>query len=129
MNIKDKITKTEKALFSLTDEGIIHQEYPVYIDVTLKDSQEELSVIQEYCKNEKRPMIVDIRRVRTVQRESRQLYSSDEVVRHISATALLVGNPVSRITGNFFLGLNKAQFPVKLFTNKDQAIKWLRRYL
>jgi hypothetical protein len=116
-------------LFRLTDEGIIDQEYPESIDVTFNDSKEELSVIREFCKDRKRPMIVDIRNVRTVQRESRQFYSSDEMVRHLSAAALLVGNPVSRIIANFFLGINKANLPVRLFTSKSQAIKWLRRYL
>ncbi|MDH5682649.1 MAG: hypothetical protein OEZ36_13750 [Spirochaetota bacterium] len=34
-------------------------------------------------------------------------------------------SPISRVIGNFFLGLNRPLFPVKLFTEKNEASKWL----
>ena len=129
MNSQDNILKTNKAILRLTDEGIIQQEYPECIDITIEDSREELSVLQKFCIDRKRPLLVDIRNVRTVQQESRQFYSSDEVARYLSAVAFLVGNPVSKIMGNFFLVINKSELKVKLFTDEYQAIAWLKEYV
>jgi len=129
MNEEGNILRTNKSIFRMTEEGIIEQELPVSVDITLDDSKEDLAVYKVFCKEKKRPLMVDIRNIRTIQRESRLLYSSDEAARYISATALLVGNPVSRIMANFFLGINRAKHPVKLFTSKKQATVWLRGYL
>jgi hypothetical protein len=37
-----------------------------------------------------------------------------------------VANPLSRVIGNFFLGLSKTAFPLRLFSDTDNAIAWLR---
>ena len=45
------------------------------------------------------------------------------------AIALLVGSPLSRVIGNFFVGLNRSTFPLRLFTSEEEAIAWLRTFL
>ena len=42
------------------------------------------------------------------------------------ALALLVDNQLSRLLGNFFVGFQKGQYPVKLFTSTEKAKHWLR---
>jgi hypothetical protein len=39
--------------------------------------------------------------------------------------ALLVGSPVTRVIGNFFIGLNKPRWPVRLFRSESDALAWL----
>ncbi len=41
---------------------------------------------------------------------------------------LLIGSPVSRVIGNFFMGLNKPIYPTKLFTDPQKAIRWLQTF-
>jgi hypothetical protein len=43
----------------------------------------------------------------------------------LSAAALIIGNPVSRITGNFFTGINRTAVPARLFADAKEAVKWL----
>ena len=43
----------------------------------------------------------------------------------ITASALLVESALSRMIGNIFLTINKPDVPVKLFTNEQEAKKWL----
>jgi hypothetical protein len=45
------------------------------------------------------------------------------------ASALIVKNPFQRILGNFFIGINKVQVPVKLFADETEARAWLRGFL
>jgi len=47
----------------------------------------------------------------------------------ISAAALIVSNPVSRIMGNFYMGINKTKMPIRMFTRVDEAKKWLKDFL
>ena len=72
---------------------------------------------------------MDIRNVKTVSKESRSIYSSEDTGRCLSAAALLIGNPVSRIIGNFYLGINKTIMPVKLFNSEEDAFAWLKTFL
>lgn len=77
----------------------------------------------------KRPLLVDINNIKAVSKESRGIYSSEETAKYLSAAALLVGNPVSRIIGNFYLGINKTCMPVKMFADTDKAFAWLKTFL
>jgi hypothetical protein len=43
--------------------------------------------------------------------------------------ALLVGSPMSRAIGNFFIGLNKPLIPTRLFVSEPEALAWLRGFL
>jgi len=72
---------------------------------------------------------VELDNLITVSKESRGVYSSQESNNYFSAAALLVGNPVSRIIGNFYMGINKTAMPIKMFTDKDQAITWLKGFI
>jgi len=129
MVAEGKILQTKKAKITLSTDGIIHQEYNDNIDLTLEDSRIEMKVYEDLCQEKKRPVLINIQNVKTVQRESRQFYASEEPALYISAAALIVGNPVSQIMANFFLGVNKTVMPVKLFTDPVKAAKWLSNYV
>lgn len=72
------------------------------------------------------PFLMDIRKARGITREARSMFASAEAATLFAATALLVGSPLSRALGNFFLGLNKPQMPTRLFTDEAEALAWLR---
>jgi hypothetical protein len=67
-------------------------------------------------------------RVKSIAREARD-YDAREAARVAPAVALIVGSPLSRMIGNFFLGLNRTAVPIRLFTSEPAARSWLRRYL
>jgi hypothetical protein len=74
-------------------------------------------------------VLVDIRESKGASRECRAYFASDEAAKIQSAGALLISSPLSRLIGNFFIGLNKPKFPTTLFTNEYEAIKWLKTFL
>ena len=73
--------------------------------------------------------MVNLTKIKTVSKESRDIYSSEDMGKILTAAALIVGNPVSRIMGNFYMGINKTKMPVRMFTRTDQARKWLKEFL
>jgi len=43
------------------------------------------------------------------------------------AAAMLIDNPLSKITGNIFLGINTCVCPVRLVTTESEAINWFKK--
>ena len=125
----NKIKTSQGEVWSDKD-GILYQVYSPGAELELEDSLGELRVYKtEYCKEIKRPIVVDITNVKTVSKKARDIYSSDETANTLSAAALIVGNPVSRIMGNFYMGINKTIMPVRMFTSTREAKKWLKDFL
>jgi hypothetical protein len=122
--------KTSQGEVWMDEDGILYQDYAPGTELTHKDSLKELMVYRTYfCKEVKRPIVVDITNIKRVSKESRDIYSSEEMGGLISAAALIVGNPVSRIMGNFYMGINKTKMPVRMFTRTGDARKWLKDFL
>ena len=128
--MKQNKRKTSQGEVWMDEEGFLYQDYPPGTELELEDSLNELKVYQEaYCKEEKRPIVVYLTNIKKVSKESRDIYSSEDIGSLISAAALIVGNPVSRIMGNFYIGINMTKMPVRMFTSTENAIKWLRDFL
>jgi hypothetical protein len=95
----------------------------------LEDAKENVATVKKLIKGKKCPFFVDISKVLSVDRDAR-IYYVDEIERGpISAVALLVGSPLSKVIGNFFIGLNRGSAPCKLFTSETKAIEWLKGFV
>jgi hypothetical protein len=75
------------------------------------------------------PALVLMQDVGRVDREARAFFASENYLALTSQTALVVGSPVSRVIGNFFVGLNRLKYPCRVFGDPDLAIAWLRSFL
>jgi hypothetical protein len=113
----------------LGDDGIVRAELLPHIDVDRGDAVEAVEAIATIAGGRRRPVLVDIRRVRTMSREARMYFAGVETSHVESAAALLVASPLTRAIGNFFLGLNKPLFPTRLFTSEADAIAWLASFV
>jgi hypothetical protein len=76
-----------------------------------------------------KPTMVLMQDMARVDREARALFASEEYMRLCSQTALVVGSPVSRVIGNFFVGLNRPRYPCKIFDQPELAAAWLRGFV
>jgi hypothetical protein len=47
----------------------------------------------------------------------------------LSAVALVVSTPLSRVVGNLFLTVMRPPFPVRLFDNEASALTWLEGFV
>ena len=47
----------------------------------------------------------------------------------LSAVALVVSTPLSRVVGNLFLSVSRPPFPVRLFDNEASALTWLKDFV
>ena len=120
------ITSSHK--ISVLDTGIV-KDILFKADETLDKSQEALGVVRRMTGGKKTLMLVDIRQQKSITREARQYYSSKEFTDNVTALAFIVESPTSKVIANFYLGPNKPSYPTRLFTNEDEARKWLGIYL
>jgi hypothetical protein len=74
----------------------------------------------------KRATLADLRGMLSADREARQLGAGSEASEVTSCMALVIGNPVTRLLGNFFMRVTNPIYPTKLFTDEAAARAWLR---
>lgn len=122
--IKEKIT--EKVIFALREDGIFCTSCQPNTVMTIEEAVFSTKTTNELQEFKAHPLFCDLSNVVKMTKECREHFSGKEHGETFTASALLVTNPISKIIGNFFLGLNKPIKPTRLFTNKEKAIEWLK---
>jgi hypothetical protein len=120
---------TRAAIVRLGADGILRIISLPGAEETLDDAKQIVAASRQLVQGTPRPMLVDLRDIRSHSREARQLYARPESSGTLRAAAILVGSPISRVIGNFALGFNKLVVPTRLFTSEAEALDWLKGFL
>lgn len=120
---------TETGTLFLDPQGIVHVTSYPGVEETLAQAQASVAAIRKVSDNTARPLLLDMRPIRSQRREVRDYYSSAEAVSAYKAVAILVSSPVSKMIGNIFIGIGKLPVPTKLFSAEPEAIDWLKTFL
>lgn len=120
---------TRTKIIDKDSSGIITCTVIKNVYMNLEDGKENVEVFRKIGNGKLIPVLVDIRNSSGITKECRHYYASNESAMVMSAVALIVDSPLSRLIGNFMIGINKTVFPTKLFTDKNEAIKWLKSFL
>ncbi|HEY6177021.1 MAG TPA: hypothetical protein VIX73_21340 [Kofleriaceae bacterium] len=112
------------------DDGIVRMTMqPGVYDLELTDAREVIQAVNSLSGGVRRPVLVDLREVRSMSRDCRKYFAGPETAAAEAAAALLVVSPIARAIGNFFMGLNKPLLPTRLFTSEADALTWLRGFV
>jgi hypothetical protein len=128
-NLSMEEVKTRTQIIRMGDDGIVRCQAFKDSHHTLLDSIENIKAVAAVSNGKCSPVLVDIKEVKGIDRDARAYLASDEIAKHQSACALIIESSLSRLIGNFFLGLNKTKFPSKLFNEETSAIEWLKTFL
>ena len=118
--------ETEKIKFKIGDDNILYTECFPNTTMELEDGIESTRVSLELVNNTPIPLLCDLNNVTKMTIECRNHFAGKEHATSFSKAALLVPSPISKIIGNFFMGLNKPIKPTKLFTDREKALTWLK---
>lgn len=113
---------TRVSTITYRDDGIVHVDCWDGVEFTEDDACQSLATIDELTGGATVSHCVDLRRIKAMDRKARNVFAGGT---HTKAAALVVGSPLSRVIGNFFLGLSRSDFPLKLFTDLDEGFAWL----
>lgn len=113
----------------LGEDGIVRIIHVPGAEVTLEDAKETMAAYLRLNKGKRLPLFIDTKTMKSMSRETRKYYAGKEAAKVASAAAIIVGTPVSRVLGNFYLGLSNPHLPSRLFSSEDEALEWLKGYI
>jgi hypothetical protein len=113
----------------LGEDGIVRIIHIPGAEVTLENAKETMAAYLKVYKGKRRALLVDTKTMKSIAREARKYYAGPEAAKVASAVALIVATPVSRVLGNFYIGLSNPHLPSRLFSSEDEALEWLKGYL
>lgn len=116
--------RTKAAYFTIRNNNIVDIVWDAK-RLDLDDCSTGISDVYTHTKERPLYYVTDIKRVKGMTKDSRDYFKADEYQNNTCGVALLVGNGISRITANFFIGFQKMRFPIKAFTKKDVAMNWI----
>lgn len=81
----------------------------------------------EFTKGKSYPILIDFTNLKSATKEARD-YMNDPNggLMGLTKGAFLSNNVVTTVFINLYLKINKPTIPAKFFTNKQEAIKWLK---
>src|SRR5262245_42901830 len=113
--------RTRICSFTLDPRGFVYARLDDGATMDLADAREAVAQTWRGACERRRPVLVDMTRLKGESRAARLYFVSDEAVNRYSAVAILVSSPVSRVIGTFFLRLSEHKVPTKLFTDEAEA--------
>jgi hypothetical protein len=110
------------------NDGIARTKVKPLSEVTIKDAMENSVAVNSLSNGNDFPLLIDTRDIRSITKEARDYFSMNNRESHVIAFGILIDSPLSKIIGNFFMGLNKPRVPVRLFTSEKEAVTWLQSF-
>jgi len=126
---EEPLAKTSTSTYARLEAGIIVQRVRPGSKQQLEDAKENVECFNRIAQGQRHCVLVDMRAAIAVSKDARDYYESDEAIRLLAATALLVQSAAGKMIGNFFLLVTRPRTPCKMFSDEAEAVRWLRGYL
>ena len=104
-------------IFIFSHSDIIH---------TLEHAKLSNEILDKIIPDKSYPMICDVREAKPLSKDVRNYYASEEGTRHCTKFAFIVSSSFSRVVANFFISFSTLKYPLKMFDNPEEAIKWCK---
>ena len=110
---------------SVTDGGVVRLDLTGDAEFTASDAETATAAVGSLTAGVRCLLLVDMRSVGPMKRPARKVFAGWNLPLRV---ALLVGSPVSRMLGNFALGLDRPEpddVSLKVFDVEASARRWL----
>jgi len=111
------------------EDGVARTQVKPGSEVVLEDAEENSKAVNSLYGPDLYPIIIDTRKIKSITKEARDFFSMRGRESRVYGFAILVDSPLSKIIGNFFMGLNKPRVPVKLFMKEEKAVYWCKKLI
>lgn len=111
----------------LRPDGLCEIVWAPHVPSGLEDAVAAIATMKELTGGRATPLLVQARDAGPQDRAARM-----EFIRHqevVSAVALMVGNPLSRLMANVFINVSRPEVPIRLFEDEPAAVAWLSTHL
>ncbi len=111
------------------EDGIVRTKIKKGSEVSIHAAKENSEAVNALFTGKKFPLMIDARGIKSMTREARNQFTTKGRETNTNAFAIIIDSSLSRVIGNFFLGINKPAVPTRLFENETEAETWLRTLL
>jgi|ERR1035437_3299618 hypothetical protein len=120
--------ETPQAIFEYDGNGLLIVTLTDDIELDLEDIKKQREIAYTFHKG-KPNVVLAIAGQRTTATEDARKYASSNVPEGRVAEAIIIKSLSVRLMGNFYLNFHKPNFPTKIFSNKEEALVWLKEKL
>jgi len=109
------------------EDGIARTKVKPGSAVKLEHAQENSVAVNSFYVDRKYPLLIDARGIRSITRDARNFFTTNGRQTNTLGFAIIIDSSVSKVIGNFFLGINKPAVPTKLFLDESNVVDWLSK--
>jgi hypothetical protein len=120
-----KITFENYEAFEL-ERGLIENQIKNDVVLDEKDVRNLKEANTDLANGKPYAVLVEFEEMVNVTREARELTASKDFLGKTIAEALLIHSLGHKIIGNFYLSVSKPHIRTKIFTDRTEALEWLR---
>ncbi len=113
----------------LDDTGIIFAVGSNHAIHTLEHARENHRVNTELAQGTRRPFLIDMTDVKAMTQDARAFYAGPEPQKVLTAVAIVTSSAIGATVANLFLTMSRPVLPTKMFTDMEEAKKWLRQFV
>lgn len=124
-----KEINTDKVFVALRDDGIGYLYFKDNTELNIELQLELLDLYNSLKDKELLPFLIEAGDGFTITKEARDNAVSLEEKSAIKASAVVVNNLAYKLIANFYLNFNKPKRPYKVFSKREDAVKWLLQYV
>jgi hypothetical protein len=93
-----------------------------------EQSRTQIEEVWKAAGEKKVCLLLDITHAKPGKREDRE-FAAEELAKLVKAMALISSSPLGKMVANLFFNLKPPPYPTKMFTDENEARKWLLQYL
>lgn len=112
----------------ILDNGIVYATFHRGVRLKLDDAKFLLEERLKFIGNKSYPTIIDMRGLKSMDKETRDFLGQDKAAVGITAGALVIDSFISKVIGNIFLKFYTPPRPTKMFHSVEEAEEWLQQY-
>lgn len=110
------------------EDGILMSDYKKNTVIDLEAAKEIVSDRLRITENISYPILIDFSNIKSVTKQARDYMNShDGGLKGLTCGAFIGGNSLATLFINLYIKINQPTIPTKFFTNRHEAIEWLKK--
>jgi hypothetical protein len=97
--------------------------------LTMEEIIKEMEIFKRITNNQKVCLVAESNPKSPAPSKDQRDFIAEQIGSVTKALAMITTSPVSKMIANLFFGFKPPSYPVKMFTNKEEAVSWIKQYL
>ena len=129
-NVKVLSTQTVAPyIISICNDGLLYVRVTNEVNETVERSKQLVEAIGKLVNYKKVPMLSKFDEFALPPKENRDFWAQKDSCPYTSAEAFITNSTAMKIIANFYMRIEKPQRETKMFTDIEEARKWLKTFL